>query len=145
MRAKWVLLAALAILLATLGYFYLSGRLEFLILDTRASFEKNDKPVRGEILRGHATAVVTIRNDGTAHSFLLFFAGDTDQMGDVGVALDCRRWVAPHLPLLFETRNYPPCGDPLEHMSQGQRIRLINKGESIFFVLPDQSTIRISR
>lgn len=145
MRAKWVLFAALAILLVTLGYFCFSGRLESLILDTRASFEKNDKPVKGELLRGHATAVVTIRNEGIAHSFLLFFAGDTDQMGDMGVALDCVRWVAPHLPLLFETRNYPPCGNPLEHVSQGQRIGLINKGEAIFFVLPDQSTIRIIR
>lgn len=147
MRRKPIILVGVAIALLSLflGYLYFSHRIDFLVLDTRATIKKNHVSVGGEMLRGHGTAVVTTREGGKSHSYMLIFETDIDFTGDMGDVLDCRPWVAPHLPILLETRSYPPCANAIEHSSRGKRISLIYKGKSMLFVLPDQSTIRISR
>jgi hypothetical protein len=147
MKKKWLLLGALAMVLLalSLAYVHFSGRLSFLTLNTQATIELNGAPVQGEMLDGRTTAVVTIREAGMRHSYQLFFEGDTDFTGDMGFVVDCGPWVAPHLPLLPETRNYPPCQKLLQKASQVARWPLIDKGKSMLFVLQDQSTIRVSR
>ena len=147
MRRKSVILVgfAIALLPLFLGYLYLSHRIDFLVLDTSATINKNDANVQGEMLRSHGAAVVTTREAGKSHSYMLFFAGDTDFTGDMGDVVDCGSWVAPHLPILLEAHSYPPCGNPVEHWSPVKRIPLIDKGKSMLSALPDLSTIRISR
>ena len=144
MRIRWLLLLAFAIgsVVLILGYCYFSGRLRFLTLNTHAKIELNGVRVRGEILEGHTTALVTTREAGKRHSCKLFFEGDTDLTGDMGFVVDCGPWVAPHLPVLPETRNYPPCNGSLEY---GKRWPLIDEGKSMRFVLWDQAIVRIKR
>jgi hypothetical protein len=97
------------------------------------------------VSEGGTTAVVTTRQAGKNHSYQLFFEGDTDATGDMGFVADCRPWVAPHLPFLPETRNYPPCKKLFGDVSGAGRWPLIDKGKSMQFVLKDQSIIKISR
>lgn len=147
MKTKWLLQGALALLLlaVALVYLHFSGRLAFLTLNRRATIELNGAPVQGELLEGRRTAVVTTRDPGKIHSYQLFFEGDTDSTGDTGFVLDCNQWVAPHLPLLPETQGYPPCKNLLGNGFQTRRWRLIEKGNSMQFVLKDHSTITIRR
>ena len=104
-----------------MAYGYLSGRLRFLILNRHASIELNGTPVQGEILNGRTNALVTIREAGKDHSYQLFFEGDTDFTGDMGSVADCDPWVAPHLPVIPETKNYPPCTNGTNAESQAKR------------------------
>lgn len=142
------LLRALAILLAlvvlALVYGYFSGRVLFLSADTHAKIEVSGAAVPGEMLVGSATAIITTREAGRHHSYQLFFAGDTDSTGDMGFVVDCGTWVAPLLPVLPETRGYPPCGKA-NALPDAWRWRLIDKGESIQFNLPDHSVVVIRR
>ena len=147
MKQKWLFLAAFALLLIVVvfGFLFFSGRLAFLTLNTRAKIEVNGAPINGELLEGRATAIVTTRGSGKSHSYRLFFEGDTDFTGDMGSVVDCNQWVAPYLPVLPETQNYPPCKNPFEDASGVRRWPLIDKGKFMQFVLKDQSTIRIRR
>jgi hypothetical protein len=147
MKRKWLYLAAFALLLilVAFGFLLFSGRLGFLTLNTRAKIEMNGAPISGELLVGRATAIVTTRGPGKSHSYGLFFEGDTDFTEDMGSVVDCGGWVAPNLPVLPETRNYPPCKNPFEDAYRARRWPLIDKGRFMQFVLKDQSTIRIHR
>jgi hypothetical protein len=147
MRTKLLLLGAFAIALlaVVLGCLHFSERLSFLVLNTHAIIEVNGAPVKGEVLEGRATAIVTTRSPGRNHSYRLFFEGDTDVTGDMGSVVDCDQWVAPRLPFLPETRNYPPCKNPFNDSSRARRWPLINKGKFMQFDLKDQSAIRIRR
>jgi hypothetical protein len=145
MKKNWFFLAAFAVLLfaVPLGFLLSSGRVALVTLNTRAKIEVNGTLVPGEVLEGRTTAVVTTRDAGKSHSYQLFFEGDTDSTGDMGFVLDCNQWVAPHLPLLLETREYPPCKNLPEDASQRRRWPLIDKGKSMQFVLRDRSVVTI--
>lgn len=147
MRRKWLFFVAFSILFGAgvLEYLYLSGRTSFLVLNSRARIEVKGALVQGELLEGRAAAIVTIREAGKKHSYLLFFEGDSDFTGDMGFVVDCGQWVAPHLPFLLVTRNYPPCRRVFDGASDPGRWPLIDKGKSMQFVLKDQSTVTIQR
>jgi len=106
MKRKWLLLvtSALLISIATSGFLLVSNRVAFLTVNTRARIELNGAPVAGEILENHVNAVVTTRIGNNAHSYRLFFEGDTDFTGDMGSVVDCKKWAAPRVPVLLETR-----------------------------------------
>jgi hypothetical protein len=142
MKTRWLPLVALAmgLVVVVFGYCYFSGTLRFLTLDIHARIELNGAPVQGEILEGRTTALVTTREAGKGHSYQLFFEGDTDFTADIGSVVDCGPWVAPHLPVLPETQDYPPCKS-----YPTKRSPLIDEGKSIRFALHDQSTVRIKR
>lgn len=122
-----------------------SGKVACLALDRRWTIEVNGTPVAGEILSNRVTAIVTRRDKGRQRSYRLFFEGDTDRTGDMGFVVDCGSWVAPHLPLLPQTRHYPPCERSFGGVSDPGRWPLIDKGKSMQFVLKDQTIITISR
>jgi hypothetical protein len=122
-----------------------SGKVAYLSLDRRLTIKVNGTPVPGEILSNESEAIVTRRDAGKHHSYRLLFEGDIDFTGDMGSIVDCGQWVAPHLPFLPETRNYPPCRRLLGDVSGAGRWPLIYKGESMQFVLKDQTIITISR
>ncbi len=147
MKTRLFLLLAVAMGLAFLflGYRYVSGRLRFLTLDLHAKIEMNGTPVQGEILVGRGSALVTTREPGKAHSYQLFFEGDTDFTGDMGFVVDCSPWVAPHLPVLPVARNYPPCKSLSDGVSRTKRWPLMDEGKAMRFVLRDQSVLRIER
>ena len=147
MKTRWFFFGAFALGLVALGlgYCYASGRLEFLTLDNHAKIDLNGAPVQGQFLEGHrhTTALVTISEAGKEQTYQLFFEGDTDRTGDMGTVSDCGTWAAPRLPLLLETRNYPLCKHFLR--SRTPRWSLFDKGDSMEFLLPDQSKVRIHR
>lgn len=122
-----------------------SGKIEFLFLERHWTIRVNGTAVRGEILSNKFTAIVTRRDEGKHHSYQLFFEGDTDFTGDMGFIVDCGQWVAPQLPLLIETSNYPPCKRLFGGVSDTGRWPLIDKGKSMQFVLKDQTIITINR
>jgi len=90
-------------------YLYYSGEVDYLAIKRGLTIEVNGTVVRGEVLEGRMTAIVTTRDGGKEHSYKLFFAGDTDMTGNMGFVADCHRWVSPHFPFLLETRHYPRC------------------------------------
>ena len=126
---------------AWLGF---SGRVGYLALNRRLTIEVNGVPVRGEILLNRVTAIVTRRDVGKNHSYLLSFEGDIDSTGDMGSVVDCHEWVAPHLPFLLETRSYPPCKRLPEDGPALRRWPLIGRGNSMQLVTRDHSTIGIA-
>lgn len=121
----------------------LSGRVAYLTLDRRLKVEINRVPVDGEILSNRNAAIVTRRDAGKRHSYQLFFEGDMDSTGDTGTVVDCHEWVAPHFPLLLETRTYPPCKRLPDDGPVLRRWRLVIRRNSMQFVLKDNSTISV--
>jgi len=95
--------------------------------------------VEGELLGNRFSAIVTIRDMGKKHSYQLLYAGDVDKTGDMGQVVDCRQWVAPHFPLLLQTRNYPPC----KRLPEDEYVSLLSRRHSMQFVTKDHSTISI--
>jgi hypothetical protein len=108
-----------------------------------ATIEVNGARVQGEILDGRLTAIVTRRDAKKAHSYRLFFEGDTDSNGDTGFVIDCHEWVAPHLPFLLEVANYPPCNILSEDVYKDRRWPLVRRGQFIEFLTEGLSTVRI--
>ena len=139
-------LAAIILIAVALAVAWMvrSGKVAFLSLDRHSTIRVNGMPVPGEILGNKFTAIVIRREGVKQHSYQLFFEGDTDSTGDMGFIVDCGQWVAPHLPLLSETSNYPPCKKLFGYLSDTGRWPLIDKGKSMQFVLKDQTTITIS-
>ena len=141
MTKRRFLLAALTVFLIALaiGWLALPSRVAYFTLDKRLRIELNGVPVQGEILGNRFSAIVTIRDVGKKHSYQLFYAGDVDMTGDMGFVVDCRQWVAPHFPLLLQTRNYPPC----KRLPEDEYWSLLSRGHSMQFVTKDHSTISI--
>ncbi len=139
------LLFALTVLVITsaVAWLALSRRVVYLSLDRRLKIEVNVTPVQGEIFRNRVTAIVTRRDAGKKHSYQLFFEGDIDFTGDMGSVVDCHEWVAPRLPFLLETRNYPPCKRLAEDELALRRWPLIWQRNSMQFVTKDRSTISV--
>jgi len=119
----------------------LPSRVEYLTLDRRLRIEVNGVPVEGELLGNRFSAIVTIRDAGKKHSYQLFYAGDVDMTGDMGFVVDCRQWVAPHFPMLLQTRNYPPC----TRLPGDEYCSLLRREHSMQFVTKDHSTISVVR
>ena len=116
MRMKWVKRIAVGcsfflVLFCAVAYPYYSGKVNYLFLKPHIDIEVNDVVVPGEVLSRSFNVVATKRDEGKEHSYLLFFAGDIDSEGNEGFAYDCGSWVAPRVPILVETQQYPPCGD----------------------------------
>jgi hypothetical protein len=143
MMRRWFLLVALAAIAFALVWFRISGRAALLTSRRPSTIEVNGTRVPGEVLLGKFRAVVTRRDRGKRHSYLLFFEGDVDLTGDMGSVVDCYEWVAPHLPLLLETQSYPPCKRLPEDGPAGQRWPLIARGRSMQFVTGDHTTISV--
>jgi hypothetical protein len=136
-------LVTLSIIFASYLVLRSANAVAFLVRNRKATVEVNGKPVQGEILDGRLSAIVTRRDDGKAHSYRLFFEGDTDSNGDTGWVIDCHAWVAPRLPMLLEVANYPPCNILSDDVYKDRRWPLFRRGCFIEFVAGDLSTIRI--
>jgi hypothetical protein len=147
MARRWFAVAAIGAIPVALAVAWIgiSGKVAYLALNRRSTIEVNGTPVPGEIFSNRSRAIVTRRDKNKQRSYRLFFEGDTDFTGDMGFVVDCGPWVAPHLPLLLETRNYPPCNRSFGAVSDSGRWPLIDKGKSMQFVLKDQTIITINR
>jgi hypothetical protein len=122
-----------------------SGRITYLTLDRRLRIEVNGMALKGEILRNGVTAIVTRRDAGNEHSYLLSFEGDIDFTGKLSYVVDCHEWVAPHLLFLIETRSYPPCKHLPQDGAADWGWPLCHRNNSMQFVTKDHSTITIAR
>jgi hypothetical protein len=145
MTNRWLLFATITGLVIALAIGWLvlsrSGRVAYLILDRRYRIEVNGVPVKGDILQNSVSAIVTIRDAGKKHSYQLYYEGDVDLSGDMGFVADCREWVAPHFPLLLQTRSYPPCTGFFSPAVR--RWPLVLRRHSMQFVAANQSTISV--
>jgi len=141
MTKRRFLFAALAVFLIVLaiGWLVLPSRVAYFILEKRMRVEVNGVPVEGELLGNRFSAIVTIREVGKKHSYQFFYAGDVDKVGDMGSVVDCGQWVAPHIPLLLQTLNYPPC----TRLPEDGYCSLMLRGHSMQFVTKDHSTISV--
>ena len=86
---------------------------------------------------------MTMLKGGEEHSYRLLFAGDTDFTGNMGTIFDCHEWVAPHLPVLLKSRNYPPCDARPEDGFEFSGWPLLNRGSRMEFVTKDGQTITL--
>ena len=108
---KWILgVALIGILLCSLWYYLTFSRAaSYVVLNRNFILKVNEHSVPGEILEGRWGAVITRRDPGHSHSWILVYAGDIDQVANMGSVVDCGDWVAPRLPILLMTAKYPPC------------------------------------
>jgi hypothetical protein len=81
---------------------------------------------------------------GKEHSYQMLFAGDTDFIGNMGNVVDCHEWVAPRLPVLLVTRNYPPCVARPEDGPEAKGWPLIIRENGMQFVTKDGHTITLT-
>jgi len=111
---KWILGAALiGILFFSLWYYLTFSRTaSYVVLNRNLILKVNGQAVPGEFLGGRWSAIVTRRDPGHVHSWMLGYAGDIDPAGNIGAVGDCGDWVAPRLPALLLTAKYPPCAKP---------------------------------
>ena len=147
MEKKRIFLVALlpVSILAAGAYLRSINAVALLVRNKQAIVEVNGVPVRGEVLEGRLTAIVTRRDTGKTHSYRIFFDGDVDATGDAGFVVDCHAWIAPRLPFLLETANYPPCNILSEDVYKDRRWPLFDRGRFIEFVINDRTTIRIDK
>ena len=140
MANRWFLRLVLAVFVIGLviGWLVLSGRVAYFSLDKRLPIAIDGVPVQGEVLGNGTSAIVTIREAGKKHSYLLFYEGDVDITGDMGFVADCQQWLAPRVPFLLQTRSYPPC-----KRIGPQRLSLIRRGHSMQFATDAHSTVSI--
>ena len=143
MTKRWIVLSTLIVLMAfATAWLSFSSKIAYLTLDRRHKIYVNGAPVEGEFLSNGFTTIVTRRDPGNVHSFQLFFAGDIDFTGNIGLVGDCHEWVAPHLPILIQTRSYPPCDVEMRNEHAPGLVQLAN---SMQFVTKSGSTISIVR
>lgn len=143
---RWLILtvAFFLVLLSVWSWLFFSGRASYFILSRGATLKVNGAPVPGHVLRGRATAIVTTREAGREHSYQMRFAGDTDSTGNMGNVIDCHEWVAPRLPILLETRNYPPCVARPEDGPESSGWPLMNSENGMQFVTKNGQTITLT-
>jgi hypothetical protein len=136
--------AVLCLFIATASYAYISGRFDVLRRTGHYTIEVNGAAVYGDVLVGRASAVVTRRDNGNAHSYLLLYAGDVDRTSDIGQVIDCGEWIAPRLPILIRTSNYPRCN--VRSATAGvSRTSLTLRGRVQQFTTGEQNVISIER
>ena len=135
-----VLFALVLVLAAT--YSWLSARFLVLTANRTARVEVNGAPVAADVLDGTLTALVTLREPKTQHSYLLMFDIDTDSTGDTGSVVDCHERTAPRLPLLLMSKDHPRCSAASK--AKISRWSLIRKNGSLQFMTDDQRTVRLA-
>jgi hypothetical protein len=134
--------AAFLLTIAAL-YLHLTGRFAILRRTPDWIVMVNGVPVDGEVLAGRMFAVVTRRDKGKKHSYLLWYEGDVDQAGDMGQVIDCRQWIAPRLPFLIETSTYPNCKVRSRDEAHSSRMPLVAKDGVPQFLTKDGDVISI--
>jgi hypothetical protein len=145
MRRFALIGVAICVLAAAGFYLQLVGRFDFLHRTTDWHVAVNGVTVDGEVLVGRAFAIVTRRDRGKEHSYLLFYEGDVDQTGDIGRVIDCREWIAPRLPILIETLTYPNCNMRSHNNVNTHRMSLVAKDGSPQFLTQDGDVISIRK
>jgi hypothetical protein len=142
---RFALIAAVScLLIGAASYAYISGRFDLLRRAEHYTIEVNGAAIHGDVLVGRASAVVTRRDEGHTHSYLLLYEGDVDQTGDIGQVIDCGDWIAPRLPILIQTSSYPTCN--VRSARAGvSRISLTYKGTAQRFTTSEQDVISIKR
>jgi hypothetical protein len=143
MRRFALIGATICLLTGAVFYFYRTGRFDLLRRMPRWKVEVNGATVDGEVLTGRAFAVVTRRDRGKEHSYLLFFEGDVDQTGNAGRIIDCRKWIAPRLPITIETGSYPNCKVQSHDNANSFPMSLIAKDGAPQFLTEDGDVILI--
>jgi hypothetical protein len=145
MRRFALISVTMCLLAGALFYFYLTGRFALLRRTPDWNVVVNGVTVDGEVLAGRAFAVVTRRDKGKEHSYLLFYEGDVDQTGDMGRVIDCRKWIAPRLPILIETGTYPNCKMRSHDNANTVRMPLMAKDGAPQFLTTDGDAISIRK
>jgi hypothetical protein len=137
-----ILLVLVSVLLISLRLLHFKGRL---FLKRAVTIEVNGLPVQGEMLDGLVSGIVTRRDVGKEHSYRLLYEGDIDQVGDIGSVIDCHDWIAPRLPFLIATSDYPSCNLLTENRANSPRWPLFLKGGAEQFVTANGEVITIRR
>ena len=145
MKKKVLIVVAIVVLsiLWAGAFLHSYNAVSYLSRNRHSTVQVNGTPVDGDVLEGRLTAIVTRRDAGKAHSYRLFFEGDTDSAGDTGFVIDCHTWLAPRVPFLLEAANYPPCNILSDDVYKDRRWPLFRKGKFIEFATSEQSTIKI--
>jgi hypothetical protein len=146
MRKLVLIISLLAILCAVAWVLHLNGKWAFLVRDRRQVVEVDGVVVDGDVHWHRFVALVTRRDAGRQHSYLLGFAGDIDPAGNIGSITDCHLWVAPRLPMLIHTHTYPPCVVRPDEIGQPWIWSLTEHGHGMKFVgvkftTPDHDTV----
>jgi hypothetical protein len=144
MRWLGLTVAVFVVFLLVWVWLVSSGRASYFILSRGATITVNGAPVPGRVLHGRSTAIVTTREAGKEHSYQVLFAGDTDFTGNMGNVIDCHEWVAPRLPVLLGTRNYPPCMARPADGPDSSGWPLMNKENGMQFVTRNGQTITLT-
>jgi len=134
------IIVSLGIIIAAAGlvwHWYISGKFDLLHRTRDKKVVIHGSAIQADVLVGRSSALVTRRDNGQEHSYLLLYAGDVDQTGDMGYVLDCHNWVAPRMPVLIETEGYPNCTS--EHY-----VPIIARGLSEEFVDVNGDTLVVS-
>jgi len=141
---KFAVIAGAVAALGAVGWsLYLNGKLDFLLRLRRITVEVNGVAVDGDVYGHRFVSVVTRRDPGKQHSYLLSSAGDIDPAGNLGSVTDCHDWVAPRLPLLIQTRSYPPCLVRPDEAKRRWIWTLTPYPHGVKFVTPEHETIVI--
>jgi hypothetical protein len=135
----------LFLLTVAIFYLFVTGRFALLRRTPQWTVAVNGRVVAGEVLAGRAFAVVTRRDKGKEHSYLLLYEGDVDSTGDMGRVIDCRRWIAPELPILVETSAYPKCKLRFQDSTNTSRMPLMLKDGVPQFLTADGDVISIKK
>jgi hypothetical protein len=107
MRRLVQIAATTFLLIVVVSCWHVTGSFDLLRWKPHWTIEVNGAVVHGEVQAGRGAAVVTRRDAGKEHSYLLLYEGDVDQTGDVGQVFDCGEWLAPRLPILIQTSSLP--------------------------------------
>lgn len=150
MKKLVLIISVPAILCLVAWALHLNGEWAFLVRDRSQVVEVNGVVVNGDVYQHPYVALVTRRDAGRQHSYLLGFAGDIDPAGNIGSVIDCHLWVAPRLPLLVHTRRYPPCVVRPDETGQSWIWSLTlhrngTKFVGVKFTTPDHDTIVVRR
>jgi len=141
MRRLVPIAATTFLLIVAVSYWYVTGRFDLLRWKPHWTIEVNGAAVHGDVQVGRGAAVVTRRDKGKEHSYLLLYEGDVDQTGDVGQVFDCGEWLAPRLPILIQTGSYPNCKVRDRKGACRPRMPLTVKGIAEQFVTIDREVI----
>jgi len=97
-------LIALLLLAASYFYYHQQDKVDVLTKKSDLKIKVNGVAVRGEVLKGRFTDLVTIREKGKEHTYFLYWQW-RDNLEPMPV-MDCRKWVAPKFPVYIAIRGY---------------------------------------
>lgn len=137
MKRIGVLLGIAVAAMALTWHWYISGKFDLLCQTRHKKVIINGSVIPADVLVGRSSALLTVRDSGREHSYLLLYAGDVDPKGDIGHVLDCRGWVASRTPILIETRGYPNC-------TSASFVSIIARGISEEFVVANGDIVAVS-